>query len=68
MENKLDAAGSMTIADEIYDYTQNFDQGTAREEDTLNTWLQIRTVETCQALKMETRFIWLKKESIGRIL
>jgi hypothetical protein len=37
MENKMDAAGSMTIADEIYDYTQNSDQGTSREEDTLDT-------------------------------
>jgi len=41
MENKLDSAGSMTIADEIYDYTQNFDQGTSGEEDTLDTWMQV---------------------------
>ena len=32
MENKLYAAGSMTIADDIY-YTQNFDQGASTEVD-----------------------------------
>jgi hypothetical protein len=36
MENKLDAAVGMTIADEKYDYTHNFDPGTSREEDTLD--------------------------------
>jgi hypothetical protein len=28
---------ALTIGDEIYDYTQNSDKGTSREEDTLDT-------------------------------